>query len=335
MSRKQSRIYGYLCFFFVCIMIISAFLCGCSHIDGEFPAGSTFKEADDFFSQGFYTASLSKYEQIIDKYPNAGDRALFEMGMIYVHPGNKLKNYQKALECFEKLIKNYPESEYRQDSEVMISLVNDAATKDKSIISQKTRIESLEREVKNKRDEIVELQQKTEPLEQEVKCKANEIIVLQEKIKALKQYIFAVENGPADKILIEKKDRRLTLISKNKVLKTYKIALGGNPNGPKEKQGDYKTPEGNYFIDSKNNSKRYHLCLHISYPNEKDKKRANELGVSPGSDIVIHGIKNGFSWVGGYHTNFNWTKGCIAVTDEEIEELDKLVPNGTAVEIRP
>jgi len=111
--------------------------------------------------------------------------------------------------------------------------------------------------------------------------------------------------------------------------------LGGNPNGPKERQGDNKTPEGTYVINSRNRDSRYHLSLRISYPNEKDKKRAKELGVSPGGDIMIHGIKNGFSWAGGLHTEVDWTKGCIAVTDEEIEEIEKLVPNGAIVEIRP
>jgi len=127
----------------------------------------------------------------------------------------------------------------------------------------------------------------------------------------------------------------LTLFSKGKSLKSYQIALGGNPDGPKERQGDNKTPEGAYVIDSRNKNSRYHRSLHISYPNEKDKKRAKELGVSPGGDIMIHGIKNGLSWVGDLHTDVDWTKGCIAVTDEEIEEIDKLAPNGTIVEIRP
>ena len=151
----------------------------------------------------------------------------------------------------------------------------------------------------------------------------------------LEQKIFALRKEPADKILIEKKERRLTLLSRGEALKTYKIALGENPIGPKERQGDNKTPEGTYVIDSRNKDSGYHLSLRISYPNEKDKKRARELGVSPGGDIMIHGIKNGFSWVGDSHTEVDWTKGCIAVTDEEIEEIDKLAPNGTIVEIRP
>jgi murein L,D-transpeptidase YafK len=125
------------------------------------------------------------------------------------------------------------------------------------------------------------------------------------------------------------------LIAKGEVLKTYKIALGGNPDGPKIRHGDNKTPEGTYLIDSRNKDSHYHLSLHISYPNERDKKRAKELGVSPGGDIMIHGIKNGLSWVGDRHTEVDWTRGCIAVTDEEIDEIGKITRNGTIVEIRP
>ena len=112
-------------------------------------------------------------------------------------------------------------------------------------------------------------------------------------------------------------------------------ALGGSPVGPKERQRDNKTPEGTYTIESRNRHSDYHLSLRISYPNEKDKKRAKELGVSPGDDIMIHGIKNGLSWVGGFHTEIDWTEGCIAVTNKEMEEIARLVPNGTPVEIRP
>jgi len=303
-------------------------MCGCCHLDEEFQAGSIFKEANDFFSQGNYNASLSKYEQIIEQYPAAGDRVLFEMGIIYAYPQNEQKDYQKSLECFQKLIKDYPGSEYRKDSEIMIFQIHNVIMKDKTIATQQTQIETLQQEVKSKEDDAITLQKKIEALEQEVKSKENEIITLQKEA-------FAIHKGPADRILIEKEERRLTLISKGRVLKTYKIALGGNPEGPKERQGDNKTPEGTYVIDSRNRDSRYHLSLHISYPNEKDKKRAKELGVSPGGDIMIHGIKNGFSWVGDFHTEVDWTKGCIAVTDEEIEEIEKLVPNGTIVEIRP
>jgi murein L,D-transpeptidase YafK len=238
------------------------------------------------------------------------------MGIIHSHPKNEQKDYQKALECFQKLIKDYPESEYRQNSEMMIFSINNVAIKDRTIAAQQTQIEALRQEVEGKGEEIVDQQKMIDGLEQKV-------------------FAYAIRNGAADRILIEKKARRLILISKGEVLKTYKIALGGNPNGPKEMQGDNKTPEGTYVIDSRNRGSNYYRSLRISYPNEKDKMRANELGVSPGGDIMIHGIKNGFSWVGDAHTEVDWTRGCIAVTDEEIEEIDKLVPDGTLVEIRP
>jgi tetratricopeptide (TPR) repeat protein len=306
----------HLRFFLVCIIMTSILISGCSHFNEGYQARSTFEEANVLFSRGDYSASLDKYQQIIEKYPETGERVLFEMGIIYAHPKNEQKDYQKSLECFQKLIEDYPGSGYRQDSEMMIFNINNVAVKDKTIATQQTQIETLQ---------------------QEVKGKENEISDLQLKIKALEQKIFAlaIRKGAADKILIEKKERRLMLISKGEVLKTYKIALGGNPIGAKERQGDNKTPEGTYVIDGKNRDSRYHRSLHISYPNERDKNRAKELGVSPGGDIMIHGIKNGFSWVGDDHAEVDWTKGCIAVTDEEIEEIDKLAPNGTVVEIRP
>ncbi|HEY6871552.1 MAG TPA: L,D-transpeptidase family protein [Geobacteraceae bacterium] len=310
MAKKQSRKGEHL--FFICIIITPILLCGCGH----FNAKSTFEEANNLSSQGNYGASLDKYEQILEKYPTTGDRVLFEMGIVYAHPKNELRDYQKALECFQKVIKDYPGSGYRQDSEMMTFYITNVALKDTTIAAQQTRIETLRHEVESK---------------------GNEIDTLQKKIKALEQKVFvlATRKGSVDRILIEKKERRLMLISKGEVLKTYKIALGGNPNGPKERLGDNKTPEGTYVIDSRNKDSRYHLSLHISYPNERDKKRARELGVSPGANIMIHGIKDGFSWVGDAHTEVDWTKGCIAVTDEEIEEIANVAPNGTIVEIRP
>jgi murein L,D-transpeptidase YafK len=314
--------------FVVCIIMAPMLICGCSHLSEGFGARPTFIEANDFFSQENYKDSLGKYQQIIEKYPTAGDRALFEMGIIYAYPGNEQRDYQKSLECFQKLIKYYPGSGYKKDSELMIFNINNVIAKDKTIVTQQAQIEALRQEAQSRGNEIITLRKKIEALGQEVRSKENETIKLQKEI-------FVIHKGTADRILIEKKERRLTLISKGKVLKTYKIALGGNPNGPKERQGDNKTPEGTYVIDSRNRDSRYHLSLHISYPNEKDRKRAKQLGASPGGDIMIHGIKNGFAWVGDLHTEVDWTKGCIAVTDEEIEEIDKLAPNGTIVEIRP
>ena len=298
-------------------------LSGCSHFNDGRQAKTTFAEANDLFHQGSYTASLEKYSGIIDKYPATADRALFEMGIIYAHPKNEQKDYQKSLECFQKLIKEYPESEYRQNSEMMIFNIRNVVLKDTTIAAQQVQIETLQHKVQGKENEIVTLQKTIEAFEK--------------KIEALEKKFFdyAIQKGSVDRILIEKSTRRLMLISQGEVLKIYKIALGGNPIGPKERQGDNKTPEGTYVIDARNRDSRFHLSLHISYPNERDKKRAKELGVSPGGGIMIHGIKNGFSWVGDAHAGVDWTKGCIAVTDQEIEEIDKLAPNGTIVEIRP
>lgn len=298
-------------------MLATLLICGCIQ------AKSSFEEANAAFIQRRYEAALIKYAQIIEEYPATGDRALFEMGIIHAHPQNEQKDYRQALGCFQNLIRDYPGSRYRQDSEMMIFYLNNVSMKDELIATQQARIETLRKEAKDREEELVSLQ--------------NAAVALQNQIALLEQKVFAyaIQQGPADRILIEKKARRLTLFSKGEVLKTYKIALGGNPIGPKERQGDNKTPEGTYFIDSRNKDSHFHLSLHISYPNESDKQRAKELGVSPGGDIMIHGIKKGFSWVGGSHTEVDWTRGCIAVTDEEIEEIDKLAPNGTIVEIKP
>ncbi len=139
----------------------------------------------------------------------------------------------------------------------------------------------------------------------------------------------------ADKILIEKSERKLSLLKNGKVIKIYKISLGREPIGPKVQQGDGKTPEGKYFIDAKNSKSHYHRSLHLSYPNESDRAQAQKLGVSPGGMIMIHGLPNGLSGFGVTHQWVDWTDGCIAVTDEEIEEIDDAVPIGTEVEIRP
>ncbi len=143
MGKKQSRMGKHLNLFFVCIIMAPMLICGCSHFNEGFQAKSTFKEANDFFSQGNYKASLGKYQQIIEKYPTAGDRVLFEMGIIYAYPGNEQKDYQKSLECFQKLIKDYPGSGYRKDSELMIFNINNVIVKDKTIATQQAQIEAL------------------------------------------------------------------------------------------------------------------------------------------------------------------------------------------------
>jgi len=145
----------------------------------------------------------------------------------------------------------------------------------------------------------------------------------------------AATTAQADKIIILKSARQMTLLSGGRVLKTYKVALGSVPVGPKQVEGDHKTPEGNYIIDAKNSHSQFHLSLHISYPSAEDQKRAGSMGARPGGAIMIHGLAAPFAYLGPLHRQTDWTDGCVAVTNAEIEEIWKLVPVGTRVEIRP
>lgn len=142
-------------------------------------------------------------------------------------------------------------------------------------------------------------------------------------------------NEKADSILILKKEHRLELLFQGNVIRTYKVALGRGGLAPKEREGDGRTPEGRYVIDAGYANSAYHRALRISYPNAEDRKRAAKLGVLPGGAIMIHGLPNGKGWVGASHRLYDWTLGCVAVTDPEIEEIWKLVAVGTPVEIRP
>lgn len=139
----------------------------------------------------------------------------------------------------------------------------------------------------------------------------------------------------ADEILVIKSTHTMALLRDGKTLKTYKVALGGEPVGPKRIEGDHKTPEGDYIIDAKNAHSRFHLSLHISYPSPADMERARKLGSRPGGAIMIHGLASSFAYLGPLHRQTDWTDGCIAVTNAEIEEIWRLVPVGTRVEIRP
>ncbi|MGA9071914.1 MAG: L,D-transpeptidase family protein [Terracidiphilus sp.] len=139
----------------------------------------------------------------------------------------------------------------------------------------------------------------------------------------------------ADSILILKKDHLMELLSGGTVIRAYKVALGRGGLAAKEREGDARTPEGHYVIDAKYPVSHYHKALHVSYPSAEDRKRAARQGVSPGGSIMIHGLPNGQGWLGAAHRLYDWTLGCIAVTDEEIDEVYQLVPVGTPVEIRP
>jgi len=136
-----------------------------------------------------------------------------------------------------------------------------------------------------------------------------------------------------DRVVIKKSRRELLLLSGANVLRSYRIALGFDPIGHKLREGDGRTPEGRYTINSRNPRSAYHLSLRISYPNAADRLRAAESGVDPGGDIMIHGLPNGVDAAARGHPGRDWTRGCVAVEDAEIEEIWNLVADGTAVEI--
>jgi murein L,D-transpeptidase YafK len=143
------------------------------------------------------------------------------------------------------------------------------------------------------------------------------------------------QDAIADCILVEKSSRRLTLLRNGNALKTYRVALGHAPIGAKEYEGDQRTPEGIYSIDFHKPDSDYHLALHVSYPEQRDVDRAAAQGLSAGSDIMIHGLPNGRGWIGRFHRRSDWTAGCMAVANFEIEEIYRAVPDGTPIELRP
>lgn len=144
-----------------------------------------------------------------------------------------------------------------------------------------------------------------------------------------------ISDGPADKVVVEKRLHRMTLFQNGRELCTYHVALGRNPVGPKLRAGDHKTPEGSYVLDSRNAASGFHLAMHVSYPNSADRAEAAKSGVEPGGLIMVHGIKNGLGWLGRFHRFIDWTDGCIALTDSEMDQFWKLVPVGTPIEIHP
>jgi murein L,D-transpeptidase YafK len=138
-----------------------------------------------------------------------------------------------------------------------------------------------------------------------------------------------------DSIAVHKEEREMLVFHKHQLVKIYRIQLGLNPVGRKQVNGDFKTPEGLYHITSRNKNSLFHKSLGISYPNTEDVARAKRLGKSPGGDIVIHGLPNRDKHVGPDRYRNDWTWGCIAVRNEEIDELFNLVLPGTPILITP
>ena len=138
----------------------------------------------------------------------------------------------------------------------------------------------------------------------------------------------------ADRVVVIKSQHTMTLYSHGTAIKTYKVALGRGGLAPKEKSGDNLTPEGTYILDAKKTNSRFHLAFHVSYPNNADKDRAKKLGVNPGGDVEVHGVQNGLGLLGSIQHDFDWTEGCIALSNSEIDEFARLVPIGTPIEIK-
>lgn len=138
----------------------------------------------------------------------------------------------------------------------------------------------------------------------------------------------------ADRIVVEKAKRTLTLYRQGQVLKRYTVSLGLSPLGAKEREGDKKTPEGIYHLIEHKRDSDYHLALRVSYPGPQDVERARSLGVNAGFDIMVHGLPNGWGFIGRLHLLKDWTAGCVALTDPEIEEIFAATGNGTEIEIR-
>lgn len=137
----------------------------------------------------------------------------------------------------------------------------------------------------------------------------------------------------ADAVTVDKSDRQLVLWRDGQAIRSYAVALGSDPSGDKQREGDGRTPEGTYLIDWRNDRSIAHLSLHISYPDATDRADAASRGVSPGGNVMIHGMMNGWGWIGGLHRLIDWTDGCIAVTDGEMREIWSLVPDGTPITI--
>ena len=145
----------------------------------------------------------------------------------------------------------------------------------------------------------------------------------------------ASADAPIDLVSVIKSEYKLQLVSSGIVQQEFHIALGGNPNGHKTQEGDGKTPEGIYTLDYKKSDSAFTKAFHISYPNSTDVSAAKAQGNKPGGQVMIHGQKNGLGWLTPITQRFNWTNGCIALTNKDIDTLWLSVKEGTKIEIKP
>ena len=139
----------------------------------------------------------------------------------------------------------------------------------------------------------------------------------------------------ADSVVVVKSEKKLYLYKAEHVLASYSVVFGANPTGHKQQQGDERTPEGRYTLDFKKSDSAYHRAIRISYPNAQDIENAKKRGVDPGGSVMIHGQKNGFSWASFLAQRFNWTNGCIALANADMDAVWEAVEAGTPIEIKP
>ncbi len=139
----------------------------------------------------------------------------------------------------------------------------------------------------------------------------------------------------ADFVRVDKSEARLYLLKEGQVLEDFAVAFGANPQGHKRQEGDERTPEGRYVLDFKKSDSAFHRAIHVSYPNAEDVQRARERGVSPGGAIMIHGQRNSLGWLSFLTQRFNWTDGCIALSNRDMDRVWSMVDAGTTIEIQP
>ena len=139
----------------------------------------------------------------------------------------------------------------------------------------------------------------------------------------------------ADRVIVDKADRKLHLVSDGEAFRTFDIALGIMPTGDKEYEGDFKTPEGSYLLDTRNPHSEYFLSIHVSYPNYQDVREARSKGFDPGGAIMIHGQPNEPTRSEAYYRTQDWTNGCIAVSNSDMIDIWLMTDNDTPIEIRP
>lgn len=138
-----------------------------------------------------------------------------------------------------------------------------------------------------------------------------------------------------DKVVVDKSESKLFLMKGRNIVQEFHVVFGANPKGHKQQEGDERTPEGLYILDYKKKDSSFYRAIHISYPNKNDKKRAQSAGVNPGGQIMIHGQKNGLGWLSFISQLFDWTNGCIAVNNSDMDTIWKKVKAGTSIEIKP